>query len=120
MAKIQRIKSDHRMTQGHPVVILPPYYQPACRLEGLLHCVWYRVFAWRSKPSKYHAVMRIKRGDCSHSVGHREVKSDAGAIVSKGRSVTVPVLSKCGGEGAWHGSLWDRSGDRICVDPVEL
>lgn len=88
MAKIQRIKGDRRRTQGHLVVILPPYYQPACRFEGLLHCVWYRVFAWRSKQSKYH-TMRIKRGDCSHSVGHREVKSDAGEIVSKGRSVTV-------------------------------
>ena len=53
MAKIQRIKGDRRRTQGHPVVILPPYYQPACRFEGLLHCVWYRVFAWRSKQSKY-------------------------------------------------------------------
>ena len=38
MAKIQRIKGDRRRTQGHLVVILPPYYQPACRFEGLLHC----------------------------------------------------------------------------------
>jgi hypothetical protein len=37
MAEIQRIKGDHRMMQGHLVVILPPYYQPACRFEGLLH-----------------------------------------------------------------------------------
>jgi hypothetical protein len=41
-------------------------------------------------------MMRIKRGDCSHSVGRREVKSDAGEIVSKGRSVTVLYCENAG------------------------
>jgi hypothetical protein len=84
MAEIQRIKGDHRMTtQGHPIVILPRITN---RLQGVaaprgccISCGALYMHVEVSSPNP----LRVKRGNCSHSVGRRESSQTRGRLSAK-------------------------------------